>query len=178
MANKDSFEVTERRIKISNYIIDGLKPKEILNKLPTLTIEIIYDDIKAIKKKAYKSMTKLSKDGLAFQYENMINQMELIFSETRNRIRNTNDLTNEDFVKLSKLAKETVTEKRELIKESVSIFEIEKYKQDIKELKDQQTGESHKGFMTLDLPKLIHDNNDNTTNDNNNMKHHYNNTGN
>ena len=154
------FDVTERRIKISKLLVDGLKPYQIKDKFPDMSIEQIYDDIKTIKKKSLKTMIRLSKDGLAFNYDLMTQQLELIYNETRNKlINNKDDITIDEFCKLNKLARETITEKRELLKESLSVFEIDKLKQDVKELKEQQQGTNVRSFMNPnDLPSLKHNN--------------------
>ena len=153
----DSEDIVNRRIQISKLIIDGLKPNEIKTKLINVPIEVIYNDIKHIKKKSLSTMSKLSKDGLAFNYDNMIQQMDLIYSESRQRLKDK-ELSTMEFIQLSKLNRETITEKRELLKESLSIFEIEKLKQDVKALKEQQDTPIHNSFMNQNLPNIKHNN--------------------
>lgn len=155
MPKNDTTEIINRRLTVSKLLIDGLKPKEIQKKLD-ISIDTVYDDIKEIKKIAYRQIVKIDKRQLAFQYDLMIQGIELLYKESINRIHQ-DDLTNDDFVKLSRIAKETITAKHEILKASTSIFQIEDLKQQLKELQDKQQGKNVRSLMNVSMPKYNHE---------------------
>lgn len=140
----------ERRNKVLMLIAEGRNETDI-SKILEVSLDTVYKDKKAMLKKALSYIETLGSRALAYLYEDMIEETNRVKREMWSILKNKESLPM-DKIHSAKVVIQIITEKRELIKESVSFAVIEELKKRIEQLESNEDNKTN--YFNQSLPEL------------------------
>jgi hypothetical protein len=152
MSRLNSFEVMERRQNISILLGRGLNGTEIATKLRE-NKDVIYKDIKAIKKQGSKFFKDMNMEQLGYFYNLMLTNLFQGNKILWNMAKETNTETSDaDRIRAIKTINDITINLRETVKEGLNLCEIPELKQRLQKLEQINSMDNNKSFMNLELP--------------------------
>jgi hypothetical protein len=145
-------EIIDRRNKVQILLSRGNTLEEISNELE-VSYETIKNDKKYLKKGAYRILTKLGYEELAYQYCTMMQNI-LDCNKECWKLLQDKDSTPKIKLQALKTSIECNRELNQLVKDSTSVGIVEDLRKKIEELMESQDSTSVKSYMNIPMPSF------------------------
>lgn len=139
MGHEETYEIVDRRNKVLTMLNDDLSTKEIAKSL-NVNIDTMYKDKQAIRKKSASFISKSGVNGLAYYYDTLVQDIQYARRKAKTIVEDPEELTS-DKIKALNTFITTITEHRELLKESMSFTQIEVLIKEVEVLKQERVNQ-------------------------------------